>query len=158
MENLSPRFVDTAIAICGEAGRAWLARLPAKLRTNHRRCLRRLDEIDARFCEWSPGEPMAPYLDALVAQKRAWSRATGVATILDQTAGAAFVRAVLAFGAATFAPDRFRLTVASFNERAIRVYERAGFRAVAAFPFAHAVTGRAFLIMERDVEGAGSPG
>lgn len=73
---------------------AWLARMPAKLRTNHRRCLRRLDEIDARFCEWSPGEPTAPYLDALVAQKRAWSRAMGVPTILDQAAGEAFVRAV----------------------------------------------------------------
>ena len=42
--------------------------------------------------------------------------------------GAAFVTAVLEFGQRTFAPSTFRLTVATFNRRAIRVYEKAGFQ------------------------------
>jgi ribosomal-protein-alanine N-acetyltransferase len=47
--------------------------------------------------------------------------------------GLAFVRAVLAFGRARFAPARFRLTVAAFNVRAQRVYARAGFGVVSRF-------------------------
>jgi ribosomal-protein-alanine N-acetyltransferase len=42
--------------------------------------------------------------------------------------GLAFVRAILRFGRRRFRPARFRLTVAAFNQRALRVYERAGFR------------------------------
>jgi ribosomal-protein-alanine N-acetyltransferase len=41
--------------------------------------------------------------------------------------GEDFVRAGLVFGAQLFRPAAFRLTVATFNQRAIRVYERAGF-------------------------------
>ena len=42
--------------------------------------------------------------------------------------GLEFFRAGLEFGRARYAPERMRLHVAAFNERAIRVYERAGFR------------------------------
>jgi [ribosomal protein S18]-alanine N-acetyltransferase len=41
--------------------------------------------------------------------------------------GAQFLAAGLEFGRTRFTPDRFRLSVATFNERAIKVYERAGF-------------------------------
>ena len=41
--------------------------------------------------------------------------------------GAAFVEAGLAFARQTFAPTTFRLSVAAFNQRAIRVYEQLGF-------------------------------
>src|SRR5260370_40938601 len=41
--------------------------------------------------------------------------------------GLAFVEAILDFARERFALQRFRLKVARFNERAIRVYERAGF-------------------------------
>jgi ribosomal-protein-alanine N-acetyltransferase len=41
--------------------------------------------------------------------------------------GAAFLAAGLEFGRARFSPERFTLAVATFNERAIAVYERAGF-------------------------------
>jgi [ribosomal protein S18]-alanine N-acetyltransferase len=41
--------------------------------------------------------------------------------------GASFLAAGLDFARAQFAPERFTLAVATFNERAITVYERAGF-------------------------------
>jgi RimJ/RimL family protein N-acetyltransferase len=42
--------------------------------------------------------------------------------------GLEFTRAGLAFGRERFRPRRIVLNVAEFNERAIKVYERAGFR------------------------------
>jgi len=45
--------------------------------------------------------------------------------------GASFVNACLKWLAQTFAPAGFRLTVASFNRRAIRVYQKAGFEMTA---------------------------
>ncbi|HLI06204.1 MAG TPA: GNAT family protein [Ktedonobacteraceae bacterium] len=42
--------------------------------------------------------------------------------------GLAFVNAGLDFARQEFAPDHFRLFVLTFNERAIRVYEKAGFQ------------------------------
>jgi len=47
--------------------------------------------------------------------------------------GLAFVEAILDFARARLAPQTFRLKVARFNERAIRVYERAEFSAVREF-------------------------
>lgn len=44
--------------------------------------------------------------------------------------GEAFVRAGLSFAADRYASDEFRLSVATFNERAITVYERVGFEGV----------------------------
>lgn len=44
--------------------------------------------------------------------------------------GLAFVNAGLDFARQQFAPDFFRLFVLTFNERAIRVYEKAGFQRV----------------------------
>jgi ribosomal-protein-alanine N-acetyltransferase len=41
--------------------------------------------------------------------------------------GGSYVEAGMAFARERFRPRRFRLSVATFNERAIRVYERAGF-------------------------------
>jgi len=42
--------------------------------------------------------------------------------------GVEYVLAGLEFARELFSPERFTLSVNSFNERAIRVYERAGFR------------------------------
>jgi ribosomal-protein-alanine N-acetyltransferase len=42
--------------------------------------------------------------------------------------GLPFLLAGLEFARARYAPARFRLAVAAFNQRAIQVYERAGFR------------------------------
>ena len=47
--------------------------------------------------------------------------------------GERFVEAGLAFGRERFAPEEFTLSVASFNRRAITVYERVGFATVRVF-------------------------
>jgi ribosomal-protein-alanine N-acetyltransferase len=53
--------------------------------------------------------------------------------LTGQGAGPAFVGAVLEFAQRTFTVTMFRVTVAKFNERALRVWERAGFRATQTF-------------------------
>ena len=53
--------------------------------------------------------------------------------LTGQDRGAEFIGAILDFGRETFAPAAFRVTVAAFNERAIRVWEQAGFERVEAF-------------------------
>jgi ribosomal-protein-alanine N-acetyltransferase len=47
--------------------------------------------------------------------------------LTGQGLGASFVRAGLAFGRETWGVTRYRLEVATFNQRAITVYERLGF-------------------------------
>jgi RimJ/RimL family protein N-acetyltransferase len=47
--------------------------------------------------------------------------------------GQALTRAVLAFGRERYAPAAFRVTVAQFNERALRVVRAAGFEPVQTF-------------------------
>lgn len=63
--------------------------------------------------------------------------------------GFEFLLAGLEFARERYAPASFRLAVAAFNERAIRVYERAGFRRVRLYQ--HRTNGgvHAFLRMER---------
>lgn len=53
--------------------------------------------------------------------------------LTGQGRGFDFVRAGLSFARGAYAPPAFRLTVAAFNRRAIRVYERAGFEPVHRF-------------------------
>lgn len=61
--------------------------------------------------------------------------------------GLPFFLAVLALGRAHFAPARFRLTVAAFNERARKVYVRAGFRTIERFRRGGSTAGPEFLVM-----------
>jgi [ribosomal protein S18]-alanine N-acetyltransferase len=57
------------------------------------------------------------------------------------------IRTGLAFGREQFAPAAFRVTVATFNVRALRVVEALGFRRVESF---HATTnGRSYEILTR---------
>jgi RimJ/RimL family protein N-acetyltransferase len=66
--------------------------------------------------------------------------------------GPGFVQAGLDFAREQFNPDYFRLYVMTFNERAIRVYERAGFERAGIYVRRNAVYGdRDFLEMRRKV-------
>ncbi len=65
--------------------------------------------------------------------------------------GLRYVAAVLAFAGRTFAATRWRVTVAKFNRRALRVWEKAGFRPVQTFRRGGA--GRAFVVLARDARG-----
>lgn len=64
--------------------------------------------------------------------------------------GVEFVQAGLEFARGRFSPGRFTLSVATFNKRAISVYERAGFRRGEIFT--HETNGEEyeFLRMERE--------
>jgi ribosomal-protein-alanine N-acetyltransferase len=60
--------------------------------------------------------------------------------------GFEFLEAGLDFARERFEPSGFRLSVATFNERAIRVYERAGF--VRLRTYDHETNGGVFLFLE----------
>ncbi len=64
--------------------------------------------------------------------------------------GYGFVVAGLDFAREQFAPRSFRFYVLTFNERAIRVYERAGFGRVRVFAQRNAQGTREFLEMGRE--------
>ena len=64
--------------------------------------------------------------------------------------GLEFVRAGLRFGRHRFSPAGFRLSVATFNERAILIYERAGFRRVEVFMHHEHGADYPFLLMTRE--------
>jgi ribosomal-protein-alanine N-acetyltransferase len=53
--------------------------------------------------------------------------------LTGQKLGLRYVNAVLAFAHHTFAPTAFRVTVAAFNKRALRVCKKAGFQPVQTF-------------------------
>ena len=53
--------------------------------------------------------------------------------LTGQGRGLSFVEAVLDFARQTFAPVTFRVTIAKFNKRAQRVWQKAGFRLVQTF-------------------------
>jgi RimJ/RimL family protein N-acetyltransferase len=67
--------------------------------------------------------------------------------------GAEFLRAGLRFAREVYSPPAFRLTVAAFNHRAIRVYERAGFETVETFGAATRGADREWLLMRCKAQG-----
>jgi ribosomal-protein-alanine N-acetyltransferase len=64
--------------------------------------------------------------------------------------GLEFLLAGLEFGRRRFAPAGFRLAVATFNGRAIQVYERAGFRRMTVFTHRTGGGEQPFLLMTRE--------
>ena len=60
--------------------------------------------------------------------------------------GSSFLDAGLDYGRERFEPDGFSLAVATFNERAIKVYERAGFERVRAYT--HTTNGKEWEFVE----------
>jgi len=75
--------------------------------------------------------------------------------LCGQGLGYAFVKSGLGFAQSRFACKQLRLTVAAFNLRAIRVYEKLGFRRTA--EISHRLSHKPFLVMiracEQDVDG-----
>ena len=68
-------------------------------------------------------------------------------SLTGQGLGAAAIAAGLAHGREAFAPPAFRVTVASFNARALRVVEGLGFVRIGSF--ASAVDGQPFEVLVR---------
>lgn len=69
--------------------------------------------------------------------------------LTGQGRGALFVNAVLDFARRTFSPPMFRVTVAEFNQRALRVWTKAGFRPVQTF--SREPDGLTFVVLIREV-------
>ena len=67
--------------------------------------------------------------------------------LTGQGLGQGFVRAVLRFAQIKFAPAEFRVTVAEFNERALRVWKAARFRPVQRFE--RTPDGMPFVVLSR---------
>ena len=68
--------------------------------------------------------------------------------------GTAFMQAGLAFAAETFPPKQLRLVVASFNRRAIHLYQKLGF--VRQAQVTHLRSGQPFELMVRPSTGNNS--
>ena len=69
--------------------------------------------------------------------------------LTGQGRGGTYIQAVLDFAVRTYAPAAIRVTVARFNKRALRVWEKAGFRPVRTFD--REPDGRAFVALAREV-------
>lgn len=96
---------------------------------------------------WNNAEP---YLYALDSAEKTISVGLGMRPDLTgKGLGLAFVNAGLAFANTEFAPDYFRLYVMPFNERAIRVYELAGFARVGTYMQQYDGGEREFVEMRR---------
>lgn len=65
--------------------------------------------------------------------------------------GAAFVTAGIEYAIRTYLPKALRLSVATFNQRAITVYERAGFRRGPTFGSETPAGEAEFVVMTREV-------
>jgi [ribosomal protein S18]-alanine N-acetyltransferase len=70
--------------------------------------------------------------------------------LTGQRLGVGYLLAGLEFARQRFYPKRFTLSVATFNERAIEVYERAGFRRGTVYT--HHTNGADFLFLAMDRE------
>ena len=73
--------------------------------------------------------------------------------LTGQGLGEEFVHAGLQFARDTYSPRAFRLTVATFNRRAISVYERVGFEPVETFGATKLNGEKEWLLMRRDAPG-----
>lgn len=90
------------------------------------------------FYDWAADpDDLAELLDPARREDRYFAVEDGLGLRPDLTGcglGLPFLLAGLEFARGRWAPSRFRLVVAAFNRRAIRVYERAGFRRGETYP------------------------
>ncbi|MEZ4867254.1 MAG: GNAT family N-acetyltransferase [Caldilineaceae bacterium] len=69
--------------------------------------------------------------------------------LTGQGLGAHFAQAAIDFARQTYHPPALRVTIAAFNQRAIRVWEKLDFHEVQRFPSAH--NGREFIVFLRQL-------
>src|SRR5262249_1203669 len=75
------------------SGAEWLKQQSSKANHRVRYGLRRVARLGFEFEVWQPSEPIAPLLDALIEQKRAWLAARPLDSTLQEPGGRAFVYA-----------------------------------------------------------------
>lgn len=110
------------------------------------------DELVGFFCYGTSAQVWDNDVPALYSQDGIIDIGLGMRPDLTgKGLGLAFVEAGLAFASENFVPQSFRLFVLTFNERATRVYERAGFARVRVFAQPNPVHGElTFLEMRRE--------
>lgn len=109
------------------------------------------DTLVGFFCFGTAAQPWSHSTSDLFSENRMLDVGLGMRPDLTgKGLGLAFVRAGLAFAREQFAPVSFRLFVFSFNERAIRVYERAGFEHTGVSERQDADGVKTFLVMRRE--------
>jgi [ribosomal protein S18]-alanine N-acetyltransferase len=88
-------------------------------------------ELVGYFCYGTAGQPWEESKPALYVDDKIMVIGLGIRPDLTgKGMGLSFVNAGLDFAREQFAPSAFRLYVLSFNQRAMRVYEQAGFHVV----------------------------
>src|SRR5579872_1303438 len=105
------------------------------------------------FCYGTAGQPWEVNEPSLYVDNRVI--VIGLALRPDLTGkglGLSFINAGLAFAREQFAPTMFRLYVMTFNQRAIRVYERAGFHNVGKITVHNMQGPVEFIEMETDAQ------
>jgi RimJ/RimL family protein N-acetyltransferase len=110
-------------------------------------------ELVGYFCYGTAGQPWEVNEPSLYVDDRVI--VIGLALRPDLTGkglGPSFVNAGLAFAREQFAPLMFHLYVLAFNQRAIRVYERAGFHNVGKITVHNMHGPVEFIEMETDAQ------
>jgi [ribosomal protein S18]-alanine N-acetyltransferase len=98
------------------------------------------------FCSFGPdgqvpgGEYSTPALDIGLGVRP---------DLTGQGHGSEYVNAVIQFAYSTYKPDRLRVTIAAFNSRALRVWEKAGFLVMQ--KFAGGWENMDFVILTKDM-------
>jgi CelD/BcsL family acetyltransferase involved in cellulose biosynthesis len=73
------------------SGQDWLRDQSAKLRERVNYGLRRIGKLGLAFQVWEPGEPVSPWIDTALTQKRAWLAAHNEVSFLAEPEGAEFL-------------------------------------------------------------------
>lgn len=110
-------------------------------------------ELVGYFCYGTAGQPWGVSEPTLYVDDRVL--VIGLAlrpNLTGKGIGLSFVNAGLAFAREQFSPTMFRLYVMTFNQRAIRVYERAGFHNVGKITVHNMHGPVEFIEMETDAQ------
>lgn len=108
-------------------------------------------ELVAFFCFGTSAQVWGNETPALYSEDMTLDIGLGMRPdITGKGLGLSLVNAALDFAREAFQPRHFRLFVLTFNERAIRVYERAGFARVRVFSQTNIYGTRDFLEMRRE--------